>query len=258
MPTQPDTGIFADRVAVITGAGQGAGRGCALALAAKGVRVALSGRTEAKLTAVAEEIGVPDRTLIVPGDVTDAAVRQGIVDKTVARFGRLDILVNAAQSPSMRDGPVADTSAALVSELWQSGFVATLEMMKLVRPQMMANRVGSIINFGSGVQAQPERYGIYASVKSAVGTMSRAAAVEWAADGIRVNCVMPMVHSPSFEEFRATYPERAEMVENGKPLGRVGDPILDIGRAVVFLAGPDSSFVTGHWLPLDGGATFFR
>jgi NAD(P)-dependent dehydrogenase (short-subunit alcohol dehydrogenase family) len=255
----PDTGTLAGRVAIVTGAGQGGGRGVALALAARGVTTMLFGRTAAKLEAVAAEIaGRGGHALAMTGDVGDDADRRRLVAETVGRLGGVDILVNTALSPEQREQRVADATAALTDELWRTGFVATQELMRLCHPHMRDAGCGSIVNFGSAAEHFPHGYGVYAAVKAAVTTMSRAAALEWGRDNVRVNVVLPFVRSPANDAFEASSPAEAAIAHARVPLGRVGDPELDIGRPVAFLAGPDSSFITGTVLGLNGGSAFVR
>lgn len=243
------------KVAIVTGAGQGGGMGAALALAAEGAAVLLFGRTRAKLTQVAEQItGRGGQAAVFAGDVTVEADLKGVIDLALSRFGRLDILVNAAQSPEMRNAPLLDIEPAVVAELWNSGAAATLAFMRLVHPHMKAGGGGSIINFGSGAQFGPKHYGVYAGVKAAIQAISRAAALEWAEDGIRVNMVVPMVASPATD----ADPTPNEVLAKVIPAGRIGDPEKDIGRPIAFLAGEDSGFITGSTVMLDGGLTYLR
>ncbi len=253
----PDTGTLAGRVAIVTGAGQGGGRGVALALAAKGVRLVLFGRTAAKLDAVAGEARARGTdAIVVTGDVGDDPDRRRLVAEALARFGAVHILVNAAQSPEQREQTILGAEAHATESLWQTGFIATHELMRLCHPHMRDAGGGSIVNFGSGSQHYPAGFGIYAAVKAAITTMSRAAALEWGKDNVRVNVVLPYVRSPAQIAHAEADPVMAAAVTARIPLGRVGDPELDIGRPVAFLAGPESSYITGTVLALNGGGAF--
>jgi NAD(P)-dependent dehydrogenase (short-subunit alcohol dehydrogenase family) len=249
------TGKLTGKVAIVTGAGQGGGMGAALALAAEGAAVVLFGRTVAKLERVAAEIATRSgQAVVFGGDVTLEADLGASIDLALQRFGALDILVNAAQSPEMRNCPLLDIEPAVVSELWSSGAAATLAFMRLAHPHMAKRGGGSIINFGSGAQMGPKHYGVYAGVKAAIQAISRAAALEWAGDKIRVNMVIPMVNSPAAD----ADPTDNAILEKFIPLGRIGDPEKDIGRPIAFLAGDDSAFITGSTLMLDGGLGYLR
>jgi 2-hydroxycyclohexanecarboxyl-CoA dehydrogenase len=249
------TGKLAGKVAIVTGAGQGGGMGAALALAAEGATVVLFGRTAAKVERVAADIvGRGSHAVAFAGDVTIEADLHAAIELAVGRFGRIDILVNAAQSPEMRNTPLLEIAPHVVADLWNSGAAATLAFMRAVHPHMARVGGGSIINFGSGAQFGPKHYGVYAGVKAAIQAISRAAAMEWAGDGIRVNMVVPMVASPATD----ADPTPNEVLARIVPLGRIGDPETDIGRPIAFLAGDDSKFITGSTLMLDGGLTFLR
>lgn len=240
------------KVAIVTGAAQGAGGGCALAMASAGASLVLVGRTLSKLERMAGEVERRGaRVHCVAGDITRAETIASITAEAVARFGRIDALVNAAQAPEMRAARLLDIDDAAIAELWNSGPVATLALMRACHPIMRAGGGGSIINFASSAVRTPEDYGVYASCKAAIETLSRAAAIEWGPDNIRVNTVVPFVHSPALE--LDLPPEVQSQVAARLPLGRIGRPEQDIGRAVAFLAGDGAAYVTGNLIKLDGG-----
>jgi len=252
-------GSLASKVAVVTGAGQGGGRGAAINFAREGADVVLIGRTTNKLVAVAAEIqALGRRSLVVTGDVTRLEVITECVSRTVATFGRLDILVNAAQSPDLRHGPLLQVTPEVVQEMWNSGPVATLFLMRECHPHMKAAGGGAIINFGSGAQFLPENYGMYAAAKAAIQTLSRAAALEWAGDRIRVNVLVPLAASPAYEAACAADPSFGATFTATIPLKRMGNPERDIGRAVLFLASDAADYITGTTLMVDGGHSYLR
>jgi len=253
-------GRLSGKAVIVTGAGQGGGYGSALAMARDGARVTLMGRTRSKLERVAEEIvAFGGEAHVYAGDVTQMRDVAGVVSETVARFGGVHGLVNAAQSPEFRGGAILDVDRDVLSDLWTSGFVATLDLMRAVHPHMARAGGGSIVNFGSGAQHNPANYGAYASVKAAIHTMSRAAALEWGAENIRVNVVLPFVKSPAADaDFGAKGMTSEEAGARGRPLRRIGAPEADIGRAVAFLISDDAAYITGNTMGLDGGSTFIR
>ena len=102
------------------------------------------------------------------------------------------------------------------------------------------------------------RFAVYAGVKAALQTFSRAAAVEWGADGIRVNTIQPRVATPAFEIWQQDHPDEAAASVRMIPVGRLADAEHDVGRAVVFLAGPDAAMISGTILPVDGGSSYLR
>lgn len=250
-------GILAGKVALVTGAGQGVGQGIALALAGEGARVAVTGRTESKLhTTVAQirERGGEAEAFVC--DVMDAEAIRQCVEAVVARFGGIQILINNAQVVSL--GRILDiTDEAYLAGI-ESGPLASLRLMRACYPYLKGD--GSVVNFGSSsaIRWDPIGYGAYASAKEAIRALTRAAACEWGADGIRVNCILPLAKSPAMADWIQQRPEESAAFFKTIPLGYVGDCEQDIGRAVVFLCSPDARYLTGHSLPLDGGQAFMR
>jgi NAD(P)-dependent dehydrogenase (short-subunit alcohol dehydrogenase family) len=245
-------GSLVGKVAVVRGARQGGGRGAAMNFAREGADVVLIGRTTNKLDAVAAEIhALGRRSLVVTGDVTRSEVVTECVSRAVATFGRLNILVNAAQSPDLRHGP-------LLQVTWNSGPIATLFLMRECHPHMKAAGGGAIVNFGSGAQFLPENYGMYAAAKAAIQTLSRAAALEWAGDRIRVNVLVPLAASPAYEAACTADPSFGATIMATIPLKRMGDPERDIGRAALFLASDAADYITGTTLMVDGGHSYLH
>jgi NAD(P)-dependent dehydrogenase (short-subunit alcohol dehydrogenase family) len=248
-------GPLVGKVSIVTGAGQGVGRGVALALSAAGSAVVTMGRTKGKVEAVAAEIDTRGgRALAVEGDVRRPADLECCVAAAMDAYGRLDVLVNNAQE--MPRGYLLELDEALLQAAWESGPLATLRMMRLCHPYLKGG--GSIINLGSrsGVRPDPAGLGGYAAIKEAIRSLSRAAAVEWGRDRIRVNVILPFATTPAIERFAQAQPDAYRATLAATPLGRAGDPELDIGRVAVFLAGDDSGYITGATIPADGGLSF--
>jgi NAD(P)-dependent dehydrogenase (short-subunit alcohol dehydrogenase family) len=248
--------ILDGKIAVVTGAGQGVGRGIALALAAEGARVAVVGRTPAKCESVAAEIAARGGQAVpVPCDVTRRADVDDCVRTVRDRLGPVECLVNAAQTTAY--GSLRKLTEEDLESVWQSGFVGSLRLMQACFEDLRATR-GSVVNVGSGsgLTARPAM-GAYASVKEALRTMSRVAAAEWGRHGVRVNVVCPLAGSPGFDQWSDGLPAAAALTDQ-IPLGRLGDAERDIGRAVVFLAGPDSQYITGTTMMVDGGYDYLR
>lgn len=250
--TDSSTGRLAGRVALITGAGQGIGRGVALAMARQGAQVALAGRTLAKVEKVVEEVrGHGAVALPIGCDVGNREQVDAAVARLIEKFGRLDVVVNNAQSSVQH--PLEEISEEDVELCWRSGAMGTFYVMQAAFPHMR-ERGGAIINFGSttAVIGDPS-FGAYAMAKEAIRGLSRVAAKEWGRYGIRVNVVVPTALSESACEFREANPERFAGYLKQIPLGRMGDPEDDIGRAVASLTTDDMSYLTGATLMLNGG-----
>ncbi|MET7725092.1 SDR family NAD(P)-dependent oxidoreductase [Streptomyces mirabilis] len=242
------------KTALVTGGGQGVGRGIALALAAEGAAVVITGRTERTLKDTAAEItGRGGRAHAVVGDVGERDDVDRMVAETVREFGGLDVLVNNAQTSVQRR--LEETSYDDVELTYRSGPLATFHTMQSALPHLKSSR-GSVVNLGSSAAVQGEAsFAAYAMAKEAIRGLTRVAAREWGAYGIRVNVVCPAALSPAAEAFFAAHPEKAESVLAGIPLGRMGDPETDIGRAVVALVSDDMAYLTGATLMLEGGRT---
>ena len=246
------------KVALVTGAGQGVGQGIALALAAAGAKVAVTGRTLAKLETtcglIAERGG---DALAIAGNVKDAASLADMVAQTIARFGGLDILVNNAQE--VPNGKLLDVSDEAFLAGFESGPLASFRLMKLAHPHMVARGGGVIVNLASsaGIRWDMTGYGAYGAVKQATRVLTRAAAAEWGRQGIRVLTIAPHAESPGLKWWIANNPEEAEAFFRTIPLGRIGKLEEDIGRAVAALCSSDMAYLTGATIPLDGGQANF-
>lgn len=255
MSESTPAGRLAGLRAVVTGAGQGVGRGIAIALAKEGAVVIVAGRTLDKVEGTADEIrAVGAEALAVRCDIADPADIEALFGETVSVFGGLDILVNNAQSvpPNTRlqDTPIADVELAM-----STGPVATFRCMQAAFP-LLRDRGGSIVNLGSntGINGDP-MFGAYAMAKEGIRALSRVAAREWGRFGIRVNVICPFGDSPAAVEFNTAHPDAAKSILRSTPLGRMGDCELDIGRAVSALVSDDLSYLTGATIMLDGGMT---
>jgi NAD(P)-dependent dehydrogenase (short-subunit alcohol dehydrogenase family) len=250
-------GRLTGKVALVTGAGQGIGRGIALALAAEGASVALMGRTASKLEATRDEILARGGSAAsYAGDVGDEASVDDVVRRVAADLGGLDILVNNAQAYAF--GSIAELDLGELEAGWRSGTLGALHLMRAARPHLAGG--GVVINISSGAASDPTPSGIggYAAVKAAIDSLSRAAAVEWAPDGIRVVTLIPFARTPAVASVLDGAPEMEQAILSTVPLGRFGDPEADVGRAAAFLASSDASFITGSSLVVDGGTTYLR
>ncbi|GGO72137.1 SDR family NAD(P)-dependent oxidoreductase [Nocardioides deserti] len=252
-------GPLQGRVALVTGAGQGVGQGIALALASEGVSVAVVGRTLEKLEEtcrLVRERGAEAHAIAC--DVAELERLPGVVEEVVERFGRLDVLVNNAYAGAVGT-KLLETDDKLFQKGFRTGPFAAFALMRAAHPHLKATGDGSIVNLVTSamVRWDPTTYGPYAAAKTALRSLTRTAAVEWAADGIRVNAIAPHALSPGLKWWTENHPEEAAEFIASIPMRRIGDPEQDIGRAVVALLGPDLRYLTGATLPLDGGQAFF-
>jgi NAD(P)-dependent dehydrogenase (short-subunit alcohol dehydrogenase family) len=249
--------VLKDRVAIVTGAGQGVGRGVALALAAEGAKVAVTGRTVSKCEAVvAEIIDRGGEAVAIRCDVESRADVDDTVAATVERWGQLDILVNNAQTLVYKT--VRNFTEDDLESMWQSGPVATLRFQQAAFPHLRQTK-GVIVNMGSGSSIMPHPLmSGYAMAKEAIRVLTRVTAMEWAKFGIRVNSICPLAETPGWDQFTGTAPGAEEQVLSTIPLGRMGLPEADIGRGVVYLCGADGNYVTGTTLMIDGGFNYLR
>ncbi len=244
--------LLEGKIALVTGAGQGVGQGIALALAAEGARVAVTGRTLEKLEATCELIlGRGGDALPVVCQVKSHESLSACVEQVVAHFGGLDILVNNAQEVPL--GSLDEVTDEAFSAGLESGPLATFRMMKLCRPHLRDG--GCIINLASsaGRRWDMSGFGPYGATKEAIRTLTRAAACEWGPEGIRTNVILPHARSPGLSWWMDNYPEEAEAFVATIPQRRIGDCEQDIGRFVVLLCSDGAGYVNGQSIALDGG-----
>jgi NAD(P)-dependent dehydrogenase (short-subunit alcohol dehydrogenase family) len=229
------------QVAIITGGAGELGRGVCRAMKKAGATV---------VSVDVDIANAESADRVVEADLTDATACRSVVDDVVREFGGVDTLANLAQKWGKAD--LLDVTDDEMRLVWETGPAATLRMMQLCHPHMKARGGGAIVNFGSaaGTQGGVKGEGAYAAAKEAIRGLTKHAAVEWGPDNIRVNVVCP-VATEHLERFPPTALSRI-------PLGRMGNPEVDVGGTVVFLAGPTGSFITGRTLHVDGGAGTFR
>jgi NAD(P)-dependent dehydrogenase (short-subunit alcohol dehydrogenase family) len=248
---------FKNKTALITGSGQGVGRGIALALSERGANIALVGRTLSKVKSVADEIKDNGGFAIaIECDVKDKDSIKTAIDLTILEFSGINFLINNAQEVPL--GNLLQVSDDAFEAGWMSGPLATFHFMKLCHPFLKGG--GKIINLASSsaLRADSEGYGAYAAVKEAIRALSRTAAVEWGPDNILVNCIMPLAKSTGMEWWMSERPEEAAEFVKTIPLGKVGDCKDDIGEAVCHLLSEGMSYITGSTIMIDGGQAFLR
>lgn len=250
------TGLLAGKVAFITGAGRGIGAAAAVLFAREGARVMLTARTESQLRGVAEEIiaggGTADHTVI---DLADPAGIGAAVDRTVARYGRLDIAFNngATITPPL---PIDQVPVSDLDHLYQVNFRGTwLAMVAEVAAIRATAGHGAIVNNSSigslrGNPALPA----YGAFKRAVNSLTESAAISYGPEGIRVNAIAPgNTATEMIAAWEQHSPGLRDRLVKSTPLGRGAEPV-EIARAAAWLLSDQASFVTGAVLPVHGGA----
>src|SRR6267142_2243201 len=242
-------------VVLITGALTGIGRATALAFAREGHRIVVAGRHEE----AGQELVTELRTLGTEAEFVRADVRhedevQNLVDRTVARFGRLDAAVNCAGTEGT-PGPLTKQTADTYAATFDTNVLGTLLSMKHELRVMLAQGSGSIVNVSStyGHTGAPGA-SIYSASKHAVEGLTKSAALEAAGMGVRVNAVAPgPIETPMLNRFAKTDDKKAGLISN-VPLQRVGRP-EEIAQTIMFLASDKASFITGASYVVDGGKT---
>jgi 7-alpha-hydroxysteroid dehydrogenase len=240
------------RVAIVTGAGLGIGRGIAIGLAEAGADVALAARTPADLEEVAAQIrGLGRRALVVPTDVTDQAACEALIARTVDEFGRLDILVNNAGGAMPR--AAMDTSEGFMARTFAFNVIAPLTLTKLAARQMV-DRVGqgAVVNISSRSASMTQTMFVaYGAAKAALNRMTKNIAPELA-PRVRVNAIdVGGVATRSLDVVLTDDALREQFLAN-TPMHRPGQP-EDIACAVLYLVSDASSWVTGKVFEIDGG-----
>ncbi len=247
-----------DRVAIVTGAASGIGAASASLFAAEGACVALVDQDREGLGQVAAALEAEGaRVLTLPADVTSDAEARAGVERVLATWGRVDVLMTAA---GISMGGTVDT---IEEAAWDRTFAVNVKGTYLwihhaIKP-MIAARSGAIVTVGSQLaQSSPGRNAAYVASKGAIASFTKTMAVDHAAQGIRINALMPgVIDTPMPARSLKRYADPEAMRTFWKhrhPMGRIGQPD-EVARAALFLACDDASFITGTLLFVDGGWT---
>jgi NAD(P)-dependent dehydrogenase (short-subunit alcohol dehydrogenase family) len=245
-------GLLQDKVAIVTGCGQGLGFDVARSFAEEGAKLVM---VELKPDTLAEKAArlraTGTEVVAIVGDVSKRSTAQDAVAQAQSAFGGIDILVNNAQFLALPIPFIEQDDDHLV-KMVHSGLFGTVYFMQAAY-QALKQRRGSIINFGSGsgVIGNPGQ-ACYAAAKEGIRGLTRVAAREWGPDGIRINVICPSARSPSLEAWYKDRPEEEARMLAGVAMGRFADGYEDLGKVAVFLARSDC-FLTGQTLHVDGG-----
>lgn len=242
------------KVVIVTGGGRGIGFGISTAFAKEGAKLVITGRNAQTLQEAKEKLeAYGAKVLTVPADGADEASVKNVIAKTVAHFGRLDVVINNAQTSKsglmLVDHTKEDFDLAIYS-----GLYATFFYMKEAFPYLKESK-GAVINFASGAGlAGRIAQSSYAAAKEGIRGLSRVAATEWAPYGVNVNVVCPLAMTEGLQKFKEEYPDRYEQTIKAVPMGRFADSEKDIGRLCVFLASDDAAYMTGETITMQGGS----
>ena len=241
-----------NRTAVVIGATSGIGRAIALGLADAGADVVPTGRRAKLAQEAARDIEARGRrSLAIAADVGNADSIQELADTVIEKFGKVDILVNAAGRTVRR--PTLDVSDAEWNEIMDTNLTGMLRACRAFGRHMIERRYGRIINIGSltSVVALFE-VAAYGASKAGVAALTKSLAVEWAPHGVCVNAILPGVFRTALNEGLLDGTDRGRELLTRTPMRRFGKP-EEVAGAAVFLASDAASFVTGHLLAVDGG-----
>jgi NAD(P)-dependent dehydrogenase (short-subunit alcohol dehydrogenase family) len=247
-------GRLAGKVALITGAGRGIGAATARLFAQEGASVVLAARSEEEVTHLADEITTSGgAALAVRTDVADAASMQALVQRAVEAYGRLDLAVNNAGIAG-GNTPLIEVSEEVFDRVIAINLKGVFLAMKYEIPAMLAAGGGAIVNLTSTVGLVGTSAGIapYIASKHGVVGLTKAAALEYARQHIRVNAIAPGTTRTSVNEHWIADPAISQRITSGIPLGRVGEP-LEVAEAILWLCSDAASYLTGVTLPVDGG-----
>ena len=242
-----------NQIVLITGALTGIGRATAVAFAKEGAKLVVSGRHEDEGQKLATELrGLGAEAEFIKADVRHEEEVKNLVETTVKRFGRLDIVVNNAGTEG-KPGPLVEQTAESYAAIFDTNVLGVLLSLKHEICAMQAQKAGSIINVSStlGHRSAPGA-ALYAASKHAVEGLTQTAALEGAPFGVRVNSVAPGPTDTGMLTRFAGTPEKKAVLISGVPLNRMGTP-EELAEAILFMASPKASFITGTSLLVDGG-----
>lgn len=243
------------KVAVITGASKGIGEAIARYLAAFGAQVVISSRKQSDLDVLADEMRATGaQVAAIAAHAGEMAQLRELVEKTVAAFGGIDILVNnAATNPVF--GPSLECSEAALDKILQINVKAPFELAKMVHPYMKARGGGSVINISSiaGISPDPG-LGMYSVSKASLNMLTKVLAKEWGPDGIRVNAICPGLIKTKFSEALWSNDKILDRFTKHLPIARMGT-VEEVAGMALYLASGASSYTTGGIFTADGGTT---
>ncbi|MEB2343797.1 MAG: glucose 1-dehydrogenase [Deltaproteobacteria bacterium] len=241
-----------DRVALVTGASKGIGRGIALAFAEAGADLVLAARTAGDLERVAAEVrGLGRRALAVPCDVNERAQLEQLAERTWRELGRIDVLVNNAGGTPPK--PALRTSEKMFEAALHFNVTSAFLLSRLVIPRMLERDGGAVLNISSGLSWMVDKgFVAYGTAKAALSHMTRLLAFELA-PRVRVNAIaVGAIETDALRPFLEAVPAARAKLEAATPMGRIGQP-EDVAAAALYLCSPAGAWVTGKIFEVDGG-----
>jgi 2,5-dichloro-2,5-cyclohexadiene-1,4-diol dehydrogenase 1 len=247
-------GMLDNKVAVVTGAGQGIGRAIAMSYASEGASVVVADFNEEVGNETVKLItDAGGKASFVHGDVSKEDSVKAMVDSVVATYGRLDIACNSA-AVSRGSGPIHEFERSVFDQTLEMCLTNTWLCMKYEIAAMLATGGGAIVNISSNASLKGQAYNTaYAAAKGGVNILTKSSAAEYGGKGIRINAVSPgVIRTPGVEQYFKEQPDIAEGLKKAAVMNRLGEP-EEIAEAVTFLSSDRASFITGQILSVDGG-----
>jgi NAD(P)-dependent dehydrogenase (short-subunit alcohol dehydrogenase family) len=249
-------GLLKGKIALVTGGTSGIGRASVLAFAKEGAKVVVSGRNLERLrmtVRLVEKIG--GEAIFVRCDVTERAEIEAMVNQCIKTYGRMDCALNNAGIDGSLFTRIIDYSEETWDQVIRVNLKGVWLCMKYEVSEMIKQEGGSIVNMSSTAGLVGSQIGnsAYVASKHGIVGLTKAVALEYAGQGIRVNAVCPaIIRTPMSERLLGGDPERERQIAAIQPIGRIGTP-EEVAAAVVWLCSDAASYITGHALPIDGG-----
>lgn len=246
-----------DKVVIITGGAGGIGSGMARAMVKEGAIVTIVDVNEEAGKVMEMELqSISPKSMFMKADLLDRKNLPKIIEEVVAKYGKLDVLVNNAHAS--RQANFEEITQEDIDFSFGTGFYPTFYLMQAAFPYLKETK-GNIINFASGAGLQGQKtQTAYAAAKEAIRAISKVAANEWGEYGINVNIISPMASTPGVKAWAEAYPDMYQAALDQIPLRRWGDPENDIAPVAIFLASDDSKYITGQTFMVDGGSIQIR